>query len=69
MKTFEELSEDLAAKVGDPASGTVKELEKGVHFIAKKLTEAAAEISQLLYHAQVMLLAKNLTLADVYKHL
>ena len=63
----------------------MKELEKGVHFIGKKLTEEAAEswmaaeyegnertaeeISQLLYHAQVMLLAKGLTLEDVYKHL
>ena len=87
MKTFEELFEELAAKAkaGDPASGTVKELQKGVHFIGKKLTEEAAEswmaaeyegnertaeeISQLLYHAQVMLLAKGMTLADVYKHL
>ena len=87
MKTFEELFEELAAKAkaGDPASGTVKELEKGVHFIGKKLTEEAAEswmaaeyegnertaeeLSQLLYHAQVMLLAKGLTLEDVYRHL
>ena len=31
MKTFEELFADLKAKAaaGDPASGTVKELEKG----------------------------------------
>ena len=87
MKTCDELFAELAAKAkaGDPASGTVKELEKGVHFIGKKLTEEAAEswmaaeyegnertaeeISQLLYHAQVMLLAKGLTLEDVYKHL
>ena len=87
MKTFEELFEELAAKAkaGDPASGTVKELEKGVHFIGKKLTEEAAEswmaaeyegdertaeeISQLLYHAQVMLLAKGIPLEAVYRHL
>ena len=87
MKTFEELFAELAAKAkaGDPESGTVKELAKGVHFIGKKLTEEAAEswmaaeyegdertaeeISQLLYHAQVMLLAKGLTLEDVYRHL
>ena len=87
MKTFEELFAELAAKAkaGDPASGTVKELEKGVHFIGKKLTEEAAEswmaaeyegnertaeeISQLLYHAQVMLLAKGIALEDVYRHL
>ena len=80
---FAELS--AKAKAGDSASGTVQELAKGVHFIGKKLTEEAAEswmaaeyegnertaeeISQLLYHAQVMLLAKGLTLEDVYKHL
>ena len=81
MKTFDELFAELSAKAkaGDPASGTVKELQKGVHFIGKKLTEEAAEyegdertaeeISQLLYHAQVMLLAKGLTLEDVYRHL
>lgn len=87
MKTFDELFAELSAKAkaGDPASGTVQELAKGVHFIGKKLTEEAAEswmaaeyegnertaeeLSQLLYHAQVMLLAKGLTLEDVYKHL
>ena len=87
MKTFDELFAELSAKAktGDPASGTVKELEKGVHFIGKKLVEEASEswmaaeyegnehtaeeLSQLLYHAQVMLLAKGLTLEDVYKHL
>ena len=29
----------------------------------------AEEISQLLYHAQVMMLAAGLTLDDVYDHL
>jgi len=29
----------------------------------------AAEISQLLYHLQVLLIAKGLTPADVYRHL
>ena len=87
MKTFDELFAELAAKAkaGDPASGTVKELEKGVHFIGKKLVEEASEswmaaeyegdertaeeISQLLYHAQVMLLAKGIPLEAVYRHL
>ena len=87
MKTFEELFAELSAKAkaGDPASGTVKELGKGVHFIGKKLTEEAAEswmaaeyegnertaeeLSQLLYHAQVMMIRKGLTLEDVYRHL
>jgi len=35
----------------------------------QSLEETAAEMSQLLYHVQVMMLAKGLTLADVYKHL
>ena len=87
MKTFEELFAELSAKAAakDPASRTVQELGKGVHFIGKKLTEEAAEswmaaeyegnertaeeLSQLLYHVQAMMLAKGLTLADVYKHL
>lgn len=66
-------------------SGTVALLDKGVHAIGKKLVEEAAEswmaaefqsdaqtaeeISQLLYHAQVMMIAKGLTLADVEKYL
>lgn len=87
MKTFDELFAELSAKAkaGDPASGTVKELEKGVHFIGKKLVEEAAEswtaaeyegdertaeeLSQLLYHVQTMMLAKGLSLEDVYRFL
>lgn len=87
MKTFESLWEELSRKaaVGDPASGTVKALAKGPHFIGKKVIEEAGEvwmaaeyesnercaeeISQLLYHLQCIMLAKGLTLEDVYKHL
>ena len=66
-------------------SGTVRALDAGVHEIGKKLVEEAAEswmaaehegkdaaaeeISQLLYHAQVLMLATGLTLDDVYAHL
>ncbi|MGZ4596199.1 MAG: phosphoribosyl-ATP diphosphatase [Actinomycetes bacterium] len=66
-------------------SGTVRALDAGVHAIGKKIVEEAAEvwmaaeyesdeataeeISQLLYHLQVLLLAKGLTPADVYRHL
>ena len=66
-------------------SGTVRALDAGVHAIGKKLVEEAAEswmaaehegpertaeeISQLLYHAQVMMLASGVTLDDVYAHL
>ena len=65
-------------------SGTVRALDAGVHTIGKKLVEEAAEawmaaehegrdrtaeeISQLLYHAQVLMLATGLTLDDVYAH-
>lgn len=73
------------AQRGDPESGTVKALGKGPHFIGKKIAEEAGEvwmaaryeskdacaeeISQLIYHLQVMMLAKEITLEDVYKHL
>lgn len=66
-------------------SSTVAELDRGVHGIGKKVVEEAAEvwmaceyessdeaaeeISQLLYHLQVMMVAKGLTLEDVYRHL
>ncbi|MEM1271380.1 MAG: phosphoribosyl-ATP diphosphatase [Bacteroidota bacterium] len=73
------------ARRQDPNSGTVKALQQGRHFIGKKLVEEAAEswmaaryeskeetaeeLAQLLYHAQVMMLACGLELEDVYKHL
>ncbi|MCP4118253.1 MAG: phosphoribosyl-ATP diphosphatase [Desulfobacteraceae bacterium] len=87
MKRFEELFSELKAKAEskDPESGTVKELEKGKHFIGKKIIEEAGEvwmaaeyegrektaeeISQLLYHLQVMMIACDLSLEDVYKYL
>ncbi len=70
---------------GDPASHTVRALEGGRHFIGKKILEEAGEvwmaaryescektaeeISQLLYHVQVMMLACDLELEDVYEYL
>jgi len=87
MKTFDELFAELSAKavVRPEGSGTVKELDAGIHAIGKKLVEEAAEswmaaeyqtkeetaeeISQLLYHAQVMMLACGLDLDDVYEYL
>ena len=63
----------------------MEELDRGVHFIGKKLVEEAAEawmacehesdeaaceeISQLLYHTQVMMIAKGYSLLDVYRYL
>ena len=87
MKTFDELWAELSEKARSrpEGSGTVQELDAGVHFIGKKLVEEAAEswmaaehegreraaeeISQLLYHAQVLMLALGLELDDVYAHL
>lgn len=87
MKRFEELFVELQQKVlsGDLNSGTVKALEKGKHFIGKKVLEEAGEVwmaaeyegkektaeemSQLLYHLQVMMLACEIDLEDVYKYL
>lgn len=87
MKNFEQLFEELTAKAaaGDPNSGTVKELEKGCHFIGKKIVEEAAEvwmaseyegneaaaeeISQLIYHLQVMMIDRKISLEDVYRYL
>ena len=73
------------AATADPESGTVRELAKGKHFIGKKVVEEAGEvwmaaeyegrektaeeISQLLYHLQVMMIANELDLEDVYKYL
>ncbi len=87
MKTFEDLFAELQhkAETRPEGSGTVAELDRGVHFIGKKIVEEAAEvwmaaeyqskeeaaeeISQLIYHLQVLLVAKGLTLQDVYRHL
>lgn len=80
---FEELSAKAVSR--PEGSRTVAELESGVHGIGKKIVEEAAEvwmaaeyetdaeaaeeISQLLYHLQVLMIAKGLTLDDVYRHL
>jgi phosphoribosyl-ATP pyrophosphohydrolase len=87
VKTFEELFAELQAKAEqrEPGSSTVAALDKGVHFIGKKVVEEAAEswmaaehegperaaeeISQLLYQAQVLMIATGLELKDVYRHL
>jgi phosphoribosyl-ATP pyrophosphohydrolase len=87
VKTFESLFAELADKSATrpPGSGTVAQLDAGVHAIGKKLVEEAAEswmaaehesperaaeeLSQLLYHVQVMMLACELSLEDVYAHL
>ena len=78
-----ELSEK--ARTRPDGSGTVRALDSGVHAIGKKLVEEAAEawmaaehegkeraaeeISQLIYHAQVLMIASGIGLEDVYAHL
>lgn len=87
MATFEDLFDELSekAQTRPEGSGTVAELDKGIHAIGKKIIEEAGEvwmaaeyetlddlaleISQLFYHAQVMMIAKGLTLDDIYKKL
>ncbi|KRF35961.1 phosphoribosyl-ATP diphosphatase [Nocardioides sp. Soil805] len=87
MKTFEELWAELneKAQTRPEGSGTVQQLDAGVHAIGKKLVEEAAEswmaaehegkeataleLSQLLYHVQVLMIAADITLEDVYEHL
>jgi phosphoribosyl-ATP pyrophosphohydrolase len=80
---FAELAEKAATR--PDGSGTVAALDAGVHSIGKKLVEEAAEswmaaehetperaaeeLSQLIYHAQVMMLALGLKPDDVYRHL
>jgi phosphoribosyl-ATP pyrophosphohydrolase len=87
VKTFDALFDELRekAQTRPEGSGTVAQLDAGVHAIGKKIVEEAAEvwmaaeyqsddetaeeISQLLYHLQVLMLAKGLAPEDVYRHL
>jgi phosphoribosyl-ATP pyrophosphohydrolase len=80
---FAELSEKASSR--PEGSRTVAELDAGIHSIGKKVveeaaevwmaaedqtdSETAAEISQLVYHLQVMMIAKGLTPADIWRHL
>ncbi len=66
-------------------SATVAALDAGVHAIGKKVLEEAGEvwlaaehesdealaeeISQLIYHVQTLMLARGLSLEDVYTYL
>jgi phosphoribosyl-ATP pyrophosphohydrolase len=80
---WDELSAKAAQRPS--GSRTVELLDAGVHAVGKKVVEEAAEswmaaehesaeraaeeISQLLYHAMVLMLAKGLDVKDVYRHL
>ncbi len=78
-----ELSEKALTR--PEGSGTVEAIEAGVHSIGKKILEEAGEvwlaaehesdealaeeISQLIYHVQTLMLARGLSINDVYKFL
>ena len=78
-----ELSEKAVSR--PEGSGTVDALDTGVHAIGKKILEEAGEvwlaaehesdealaeeISQLIYHLQTLMLARGLSINDVYKFL
>ncbi|MEY4231874.1 MAG: hypothetical protein RL144_74 [Actinomycetota bacterium] len=80
---WKELSEKVAENA--PHSGTVLAVNSGVHEIGKKVLEEAGEvwlaaehetddelaeeISQLLYQLQVLMIARGLSINDVYKFL
>ena len=80
---WNELNDKVSSK--DPRSNTVLVVESGVHEIGKMVLEEAGEvwlaaehesddqlaeeISQLLYHLQVLMLARGLSINDVYKFL
>jgi phosphoribosyl-ATP pyrophosphohydrolase len=76
---------EAKAVAGTAGSRTVELVAAGVHSIGKKIVEEAAEvwmaaehegedrtaeeISQLLYHLQVLMVARGIPLDAVYKHL
>ena len=71
--------------INDPNSASVKLVNQGIHAVGKKVVEeaseawmacehedkdrAAEEISQLLYQTQLLMLAANVSIEDVYKKL
>jgi phosphoribosyl-ATP pyrophosphohydrolase len=85
--TFESLFEVLTKRAAERPAGssTVDALDRGTHFIGKKVLEEAGEVwlaaehgtddelaeelSQLLYWLQVTMVDRGLTPSDVYRHL
>ena len=80
---WQELASKVAAN--DPNSKSVQHISQGVHSVGKKVVEEAAEawmaaeheddertaeeISQLLYQVQALMLARGISLEDVYRKL
>jgi len=73
------------AETRPAGSSTIAALDAGIHSIGKKVIEEAAEvwmaaeyqdnealaleISQLLYHLQVLMISRGISLDDVYRRL
>jgi phosphoribosyl-ATP pyrophosphohydrolase len=80
---WSELSEKAVTR--PEGSETVASLDAGVHSICKKILEEAGEvwlaaehesdealaqeISQLIYHLQVLMISRGLSINDIYKYL
>ncbi len=80
---WRELNEKASSR--PEGSGTVAALDAGIHAMGKKIIEEAGEvwlaaehesnealateISQLLYRLQVLMIARGISLDDVYKEL
>ena len=78
-----ELNEIALSKPAN--SKTVAEIDSGIHAIGKKIieeagevwiaaeyqsdSELALEISQLLYHLQVLMIARGINVEDIYRNL
>jgi phosphoribosyl-ATP pyrophosphohydrolase len=81
VKTFEDLFAELGerARTRPPGSGTVAALDSGVHTLGKKILEEAGEVWLAAEHesdealageiSQVLMIARGLTLDDVYRKL
>lgn len=85
MKTFEDLWHELHLRSAVEGSNTHSLLKNGVHAIGKKVVEEAAEvwmaaehendealaleISQLIYHLQVIAMSRGITLELIYEKL
>lgn len=87
VKSFEELFAEISdrAATRPEGSGTVEALDKGLHFLGKKIVEEAGEvwlaaeyqsddelseeISQLIYWLQVVMVKRGLTPEDIYRYL
>lgn len=78
---YDELAKKIAAS--DPESRTVSEYNAGTHAIGKKIVEEAAEvwmaaeheskedligeISQLIYHTEVLMIKHGITPEQIYE--